>query len=162
MDSTKESLHRRNFLKQKKKITHNKLTEIYLGVNNYVIYLTLNNYRNDDINKVVKWLSNKSLEECYKKIEKLHYSKGLTLKNLINELTNYLINYDMDIEKKKELFIKLSEIEFNQINITNNKIQLCSIISAFKLVDFNIKNKYIIIYLLLYNSFNIYKLYKQS
>jgi len=110
-------------------------------INEKSVNLTLNNYRKDDINKVVKWLSNKSLEECYKKIEKLQYSKGLTLKNLINELTNYLINYDMDIEKKKELFIKLSEIEFNQINITNNKIQLCSIISAFKLVDFNIKNK---------------------
>lgn len=110
-------------------------------INEKSVNLTLNNYRRDDINKVIKWLSNKSLEECYKKIEKLQYSKGLTLKNLINELTNFLINYDMDIEKKKELFIKLSEIEFNQINITNNKIQLCSIISAFKLVDFNIKNK---------------------
>lgn len=114
---------------------------IFKKINEKSVNLTLNNYRKNDINKVIKWLSNKSLEECYKKIEKLQYNKGLTLKNLINELTNFLINYDMDIEKKKELFIKLSEIEFNQINITNNKIQLCSIISAFKLVDFNIKNK---------------------
>lgn len=114
---------------------------IFKKINEKSVNLTLSNYRNEDINKIIDWLSNKSLEKCYYKIEKLHYSKGLTIKNLINELTNFLIKYDMDIEKKKKLFIKLSEIEFNQINITNNKIQLCSIISAFKLLDFNIKNK---------------------
>lgn len=108
-------------------------------INEKSVNLTLNNYRKNDIFNILNWISTLSINECYIKIEKLQYEKGLTLINLINELTNFLINYNIDIEKKKELFIKLSEIEFNQINITDNKIQLCSIISAFKLVDFNIK-----------------------
>ena len=100
------------------------------------VHKTINCYKKKDIEKIFKWISKLSFYECYEKIEELKYKKGLSLKNLLLDVADYLVDFDMDSKSKMKLFDKLAEIEYNETGTSNDKIQLGALISIFKLVNF--------------------------
>lgn len=101
------------------------------------VYQTINCYKKKDIEQIFMWISKLSFYECYEKIDELKYENGLSLKNLLLDVADYLVEYDMDSKSKMMLFDKLAEIEYNETGTSNDKIQLGALISIFKLVNFN-------------------------
>lgn len=103
------------------------------------VYSTLNSYKKKDIENILILISNEPFNVCYKKIEELKYKKDLSLKNLLSDITNYLVDYDIDSISKIKLYDNLAHIEFNESNTSKDKIQLGALISCFKLVNFQFK-----------------------
>ena len=100
------------------------------------VYQTTNCYKKKDVERIFKWITKYPFNECYKKIEELKYKKGLSLKNLLSDMADYLVEYNMNPTSKMRIFDKLAKIEYNETSTSNDKIQLGALISIFKLVGF--------------------------
>ena len=105
------------------------------------VHQATNSYKKKDIEKIFKWISKYPLDVCYNKINEFTYENGLSLKNLLSDVANYLVDYQMDPQDKIKLFDELARIECNETSTSNNKIQLGALISVFKLVKFNFEKK---------------------
>lgn len=106
---------------------------IFKKINNETVYATTNSIKQSDVIKIFNWINKYDFIKCYNKIKNLKYKKGLSFKNIISNISEYLIDYDMDPINKMKLFDKLAEIESNETNTSNDKIQLAALISSFKL-----------------------------
>jgi replication factor C subunit 3/5 len=97
------------------------------------VHKIMNNYNNDDINLILQWIKDKSYQECYNDINNLKYKRDLTLKNLIDNFSEYFINNIHIVTNTKELFSGLANIEYNETYISNEQVQLGALVGLFKL-----------------------------
>jgi replication factor C subunit 3/5 len=97
------------------------------------VHKIMNNYNNDDINLILQWIKDKSYQECYNYINNLKYKRDLTLKNLIDNFSEYFINNIHIVTNTKELFSGLANIEYNETYISNEQVQLGALVGLFKL-----------------------------
>jgi len=97
------------------------------------VFKIMNNYNNDDINTILQWIKEKSYQDCYNNINNLKYKRDLTLKNLIDNFSEYFINNIHLVTNTRGLFDGLANIEYNETYISNEQVQLGALIGLFKL-----------------------------
>ena len=96
------------------------------------MFYATNNYEKKDIETIFEWFLTKSFKTCYDNLRYFKSTKKLEFKNLLNAITNYLINNDkIDIDEKGTYLDKLANIEYNEAATSNDKIQIAALISIF-------------------------------
>jgi replication factor C subunit 3/5 len=112
-------------------MTYNKIT-----LSN--VYGATNNCTEKDICKIIRWMYKYSYKKSYKKVINYKYKNGISINNLLVGITKFIVKSDLDNSNKIFLFNELSNIEYNDMMISNDKIQLGSIIGIIKQIK--IKN----------------------
>lgn len=100
-------------------------------VNTKNVYKSTNTFEQKDMDKIINWLNTLGFQDCYGKIENIKYNKGLSLKNLLENIKDYLIKEDIPTRRKMFLYDRLAKIEFQETVTSNDTLQLGALVGIF-------------------------------
>ncbi|KAI8617718.1 putative RFC3-DNA replication factor C, 40 kDa subunit [Chytriomyces sp. MP71] len=96
------------------------------------IYTCVGSPMPSDVAKIVDWLMAEEFDVAYSNIKALKTDKGLALSDIIGELHTTLSGIELPPKVRSFLLIKLADVEYNLSAGCSEKIQLTSLIGAFK------------------------------
>lgn len=103
----------------------------YKKVNEKNVYTCVGNPLPKDIMNILESLLTDTYNEAYSKISELKLEKGLALVDIIGEVTDLLIEYDLTDAKLAKILEHLANIEYRLSDSTSDTIQLAAFVGAF-------------------------------
>ncbi|XP_050309169.1 replication factor C subunit 5 [Anthonomus grandis grandis] len=106
----------------------------YKNVTEDTVYTCVGHPLSSDIENIVKWLLNDTVQATYNNIQELKTLKGLALSDIITEVHKLVHRVEFPFETSTRLLDKMAEIEYRLAQGANENIQLTGLISAFHFV----------------------------
>lgn len=85
-----------------------------------------------DIESCLNSILSDSIQTSYYTLTNFQRDRGLALIDIINGFVNIIVEYDIDVVKKQNLLIKLSDLEYGISKGGNNNIQTSALIGLIK------------------------------
>lgn len=85
-----------------------------------------------DVNKIMDYLLNTDIKTAYKEIQELKIDKGLALQDILTQASNAVGRLTLSARVKRDIYMKLADLEYHLNNGGSEKIYLSAMIGAFQ------------------------------